>query len=117
VVAAVTTAYRNAGLAVVPSFGELPDHAGTELEYMGLLCREEAEAWERDELPETLAWLEREADFLDQHLGCWFPRFAERVTREDDGIYRAATEATWAFVAHDRGLVAALRAGLAEAVA
>ena len=101
--------YALAGFPMDPSRGEHPDHAAVELEFMSLLCGEEAEAWRRRNLGDGVERLDREAGFLDRHLGRWFPEFALRTAERDgDGFYTRASEAAHAFIAHDRGLITAL---------
>lgn len=90
--ARVERKYGEAGLALSPALGDLPDHASVELEFMSYLCRREAEAWEGD-FPggtppigiaaageKALALLQRRLLFMDRHLCRWFPRFARAVS-------------------------------------
>jgi len=98
--------YAEGGFSVAPSFHEPPDHAAVELEFMGLLCGEEAAAWERSDLAEALVRLERQAGFLDRHLARWFPELARRAGEpERDAFYRLATDAACAVIAHDLEIV------------
>lgn len=102
-------AYARARFSLAPSSAEPLDHAATELEFMGLLCAEEGEAWRRRDPTAAVAQLERQAAFLGGHLGRWLPEWAGRVARHDpDGFFRLATGAAWAFVAHDSDLVRGL---------
>lgn len=109
VMAEVEEEYARAGLSVPPSLGEPPDHAAVELEFMSLLCAEEAEAWKRKSLGDALRRLDREASFLGHHLRRWFPEFSGQVAVLDgSGFYTMATDAARAFLAHDLDLTAAL---------
>ncbi len=101
--------YAEAGFSVAPSPVGSPDHAAAELEFMSLLCGGESRAWKRRSLGDGVSHLNREASFLDRHLGRWFPEFARRTAEMDGGgLYVVATDATRAFIAHDLGLVTAL---------
>lgn len=110
VMAEVEEAYARAGLAVSPSLNEPPDHVSVELEFMGLLCGEEAAAWRRRKLGHGLQRLDSEAGFLDRHLLPWFPELSGQVAKQDGyGFYTLVTDAAGAFLAHDLDLIAALR--------
>ena len=110
VMAEVEQAYARAGLAVPSSLNEPPDHISAELEFMSLLCAEEAAAWRRRKLRDGLQRLDSEAGFLDQHLLPWFPEFSSEVAKQDGGgFYTVVTDAARAFLVHDLDLVAILR--------
>lgn len=103
--------YGAAGLSVLPSFKEPPDHAAVELEFMSLLCGEEAKAWMSRSAKDSVARIEKEAGFLDRHLSRWFPQLAQIVGwRAADTFYASLTRAAHAFIEHDRGLLPALLA-------
>lgn len=108
--------YARAGFEVSSSLGEPPDHTAVELEFMGILCGEEATAWEGPDLGRGLRQLEWEASFLHQHLGRWFPLFARQVAEQAaTGFYAAAIGAARAFLLHDLDLTAALLGRYREA--
>jgi TorA maturation chaperone TorD len=101
--------YARAGFAVNPAFGESPDHAAVELEFMSVLCGDEARAWKRERFADGVERLDRQAGFLDQRLCRWFPELARRVaSRDESGFYAIATDAARTFIAHDLELVTAL---------
>jgi TorA maturation chaperone TorD len=105
--------YAASGFAVA---GTAPDHGAVELEFMGALCDAEERAWRSRAIPEAARALRRELEFLDHHLGRWFPDFANRVERhQPGGVYARATSAARAFLSHDSALVAALLGRLAGA--
>lgn len=114
--AEVEAAYAVAGLAAAPGLGELPDHISIELEFMAILCGEEADAWEREALSAASKALKRQRGFLRRHLGGWLPAFAWQVARADsDGFYATVTSCAGAFVAYDADLVEALLSGFSVA--
>lgn len=97
--------YDRVGLALSPSSGEPPDHVAVELEFMAFLCDREARAWEED-LEKDIQCLKRQRDFLDRHLGRWFPLFARWVKQTaPEGIYGVVVEAAEAFIKHDFDLL------------
>jgi TorA maturation chaperone TorD len=109
--AALEEEYRRAGLSLDASFTEPPDHAAVELEFMGFLCAEEAQAWAKRSLKDAVERLEMEAGFFNRHISRWFPVFAEQVaSRARDGFYSSLATAAHAFVEHDHALVSALLA-------
>lgn len=109
VLAELDREYALAGFTVAPAFNEPPDHAAVELEFMSILCGEEAEAWRRQSLRKAVERLHREASFLDRHLGRWFPELARRVAERDgSAFYALATDAARTFIAHDLELVTTL---------
>ncbi|MFQ5946953.1 MAG: molecular chaperone, partial [Anaerolineae bacterium] len=109
--------YAAAGLSLVPSLKEPPDHAAVELEFMSFLCNREASAWEAKRPREAVETLKCQANFLEQHLGRWFPAFARRVAAKDNGeVYAPLTRTAEAFIGHDRGLVEALVDGFESRV-
>jgi TorA maturation chaperone TorD len=111
VAVAVERAYAAAGVALSPSaLGELPDHAGVELEFLSHLCAQEAQAWTDRAPDDAVDLLRSQRQFLDQHLLRWFPMLMRRVSDSVDptGIYGDIVEAAHAFVVHDRDLIRAL---------
>ena len=109
VLAEMDREYGRAGFKVALSSGEPPDHVAVELDFMSLLCGQEAEAWRRKRVGEAVERLDQEAGFLERHLGRWFPVLARRVAdRGDSAFYALATDCARTFIAHDLELVTAL---------
>jgi TorA maturation chaperone TorD len=106
----VERAYARAGVTVSP--GELPDHVGLELEFVSLLCAEEAEAWRALDEPRALESLRLQASFLDEHLLRWLPAFVRSVhsAASEGSFFVRLADATRAFVVHDRELARAILA-------
>jgi TorA maturation chaperone TorD len=115
VMAYVEREYALAGLSVAAGLAEPPDHAAVELDFMSLLCGEEADAWSRQALEAGAQRFDREATFLDRHLCRWFPEFARRVANRDPrGFYALVTDTARAFLLHDLDLVTVLSGRLRE---
>lgn len=107
--------YNQAGLIMSPESGELPDHVAVELEFMAFLCDQEAQGWDKDILEEIFQALERQREFLSQHLGRWFPIFSGRVRQVvSEVFYGVVVEAAEAFIKHDFDLVNLLIEGVSE---
>jgi len=91
--------YAAEGLALSPTFRDMPDHVAVEMEFMAFLCGREAMAWEQGETERARQILGRERAFLEAHLGRWLPRFAQWVMAADaGGFYATVLEAAEAFV-------------------
>ncbi len=76
--AAVSAFYAAAGLAPDDDAAP-PDHLGTELKFLALLCHEEAEAWRAGATGNALGILQQERGFLDAHLMPWAPAYLATV--------------------------------------
>jgi TorA maturation chaperone TorD len=63
--------YDGAGLELSADVKELPDHIGVELAFMSFLCSQEAEARQRGDGQGLGVVLQKEVDFLRQHLARW----------------------------------------------
>jgi len=72
--------YNHFGLTTSEAERELPDHLGTQLEFMHYLTYREAEALhaERDAGPYRRA----QRDFVARHLGRWIPKLCERLEEQ-----------------------------------
>lgn len=109
IAASLEQEYAAAGLALSPSLKDLPDHVSVELEFMAFLCRQEADAWNREVVNEAVQSLERQAEFLNRHLANWFPRWARQVTTADNGgFYSTVVETVRYFIGHDQDLISTL---------
>ena len=76
---AVKMAYAANGYAMPEQFVDLPDHAAIELDFLALMARDEAAAWEAGDSQRAF-YLQQEADaFAAQHPARWFATCAERV--------------------------------------
>jgi TorA maturation chaperone TorD len=56
-----------------------PDHVGSELRVMSILCFSEMQAWRSGDELEARTVLQRELGFLDDHLLPWIPRLCRRL--------------------------------------
>ncbi|MEO8653132.1 MAG: molecular chaperone TorD family protein, partial [Ramlibacter sp.] len=89
---AVAAIYQQAGYQdLVPDAGP-PDHMGTELRFMSILCFREMEAWRDGDEAQARDLLERELSFLEQHVLPWIPQLC-------DGLAELTTHAFYLAVA------------------
>jgi TorA maturation chaperone TorD len=106
VVADLREQYRRAG--VEPGGPEPADHLSVELEYLSVLVKTEAGAWEAGGagLAEVLA---RQRHFLQAHPCGWVPELVACVRRRDPtGPYAAAAAALESFLQHEVDLTSLL---------
>ncbi len=75
----VAQIYRSWGLNPAAETHELPDHAATMLLFMALLIRAEMHLRNQKDEAGLGAVLRQQAEFLDQHILTWFPRWLDRV--------------------------------------
>lgn len=68
--------YAEAGVALAPSFKDLPDHIAIELDFMSYLCSKELSS-ETSEDSQRSRKLQEE--FLKLHLAPWIQEFSERI--------------------------------------
>ena len=113
--ARIEAAYSEIGLVPSPDIGELPDHVAIELEFMAMLCGQEADAWEEENTADAVKAMRRAKRFLDGHLSVWLSAFARRLAAADkDGFYRTVSEGAAAFVLYDRDWLAVFLEGLSR---
>jgi TorA maturation chaperone TorD len=73
---------ERAGLELASKHRSLPDHVSIEFEFMAKMAAREARAVVRSD-PDLAAKCRRiQKTFLDEHLGCWLPRFCARTIEQ-----------------------------------
>lgn len=108
--AEVRQEYRRFGLDVTEGLkGEPPDHISFELEFMRLLCSQEAAARERHDQQEAARLLEAERHFLKKHLTRWVPQFCENISKFDtSGFYTGLAQVTRGWLTCDLRVIKGL---------
>ena len=102
----VVKSYRDGGVAL--SIREVPDHLAVELEYLSILCGQEASAWVED-WDRVRPVLERELRFVRDHLTRWAPAVAQQVAeRGTSELYQRHLRAAADLCAGDSALIAAM---------
>lgn len=75
----VTHEYRQAGLERARDFNEPEDHIALELEFMAHLGRQSLAALQAGNPAACLDYLEKQNNFVHQHLLAWVPQFTQDV--------------------------------------
>lgn len=76
---AVGQCYAEAGFVLADSVESVPDHIGTELDFLRVLCLAEAQAWEVGDVAAAGIARSRQRDFLEDHLLAWVPDYCAVV--------------------------------------
>lgn len=74
--------YRAFGFGVS---GDRPDHVAVELEFLALASLAEAKAVHSGEPANAEIARSATSRFMEEHLGCWLSRFADKIDAEDPG--------------------------------
>jgi TorA maturation chaperone TorD len=101
--------YREEGLERSEAIVEPEDHLSLELEFMAHLCRRAAEAMNAGDHAGALDYLQKQQQFLDQHLLAWVPAFCDDVQRlARESFYQAVAKITAGYLGMERELIADL---------
>jgi TorA maturation chaperone TorD len=93
--------YGQYGLAPVEG---MQDHVAVELEFLSYLCWRESERWGALSPASARELRQQEHNFLDEHLGRWFPELSLRVRqRADESLYGVFCSLTEAWLALELG--------------
>lgn len=96
----VQAEYTEAGVDI--DIDEPADHIAAELEFAFLLVATEIEALDAGELAAAEHYLERQYEFLVEHLGRWISELADNVREHaDTEFYRLLADETQEFVESD----------------
>ena len=95
--------YRRFGLDLASELGgEPPDHISFELEFMRHLCRQEAEAWEKDDEDEALRFRRTEREFMTEHILTWLPQFCSKIREYASlDLFRGLADLTEGWITFD----------------
>ncbi len=92
--------FAQEGLDVVVK--DAPDHITLELEFMYFLALKEAEARENSDLERADSLRDKQASFLEMHLGKWVSQFGDNIEQNaQTEFYKALGLATKSFVLED----------------
>lgn len=95
----VINRYREAGLQTAENYKDAPDHISAELEFMYYLIFKEIEAFSKSGTEEAVAFLQKQKDFLEDHLLAWVPEFAGYIKKHaENPFYNNLGGATVAFL-------------------
>lgn len=97
---AVQAEYRQAGVDV--AIDEPADHIAAELEFVSLLVATEVEALEAGDDEAVRHYLDRQYEFLSDHLGRWVSEIADNMrSSAETELYRVLADETQSFVEGD----------------
>ena len=100
--------YREAGLERAESFKDAPDHVSAELEFMYYLVFKEMQALSDSEVQTAIGFIQKQKEFLDDHLTAWLPTFAGCIKEHaQNPFYPNLAKATEAFLENSRQLISA----------
>ncbi|UCC60948.1 MAG: molecular chaperone TorD family protein [Dehalococcoidia bacterium] len=98
----VKNVYSDCGYRPPPIGNEPPDYIGIEIDFLRFLCREEASSWRSQDKNKAQEYMNKEYDFLNNHVVSWIPRFcAEALTHAKEDFYRGISRLTSAYVVLD----------------
>ncbi|MBM2831617.1 MAG: cytoplasmic chaperone TorD family protein [Dehalococcoidia bacterium] len=88
--------YRRFGFAPGDTLGNEPsDHIGFEIEFVHLLCKLEAGAWDSENMDDVRRFQSAQKEFLGNHLLEWVPKFCDEVIARDSfGLFSALARFT-----------------------
>ncbi len=108
--------YRALGLGPAAEHPELPDHLGTELEFLGLAAAREYAAHQQREVETANRVREVRERFCSEHVALWVPLFRDRLTKHARlAFYPAVTDVVLALLAVDQPVPATMDGSIATA--
>lgn len=100
-----------------PSSGELPDHVALELGFMQVLVNRERTAWDNGRQAEAISLLEKEAQFLSDHVALWVPELCDSVfDKSQNDFYKGLARLTKALIATEMNLLSEVAASKAKTI-
>ena len=104
---AVRKTYRAAGFDIGETETDIPDHLSVELDFLALLAKEEAQAWEQKDQELTAKSLHLQHGFISRHLGKWAAGFCAKVKEEADfAFYPAFAELLRGYLSGEKSEIA-----------
>lgn len=107
--------YERAGMEILDSCIEMPDHIGMELEFMGFLSKLEKEFWEKAAISSLQKCIEFQKTFLSEHLSKWVYQCCEKVIEKATcGFYKAIAHFTMEFMRSEEEYISELYANICK---
>ena len=105
----VLALYREEGLGRRDDFKEPEDHIAMEFEFMGYLCQKVLESLDADNAAAAKAALQKQKEFLDQHLLVWVPQFCKDILKfARTDFYKAIAKITEEHLSYESEAIAEL---------
>ncbi len=73
--------YHQMGLEPAPDVHERLDYISVELDFIGALALQEAEAWQSDDAARAIELLRQQQSFMTEHLAEWMPAYMEEAMK------------------------------------
>jgi TorA maturation chaperone TorD len=94
---------ESTGFRYKPEYHGLPDHIGTEFEFMGEVTKRESEAWKSNDTKKTESLRKIEEIFINNHLKNWIRYFCEKVESQAElPFYKEISKLTGRFIASEQ---------------
>jgi len=95
----VIARYQDVDFAISAEFKEMPDHIAVELEFLYLLCFNEALAQTEERTDDQLDWKQRRQSFIKSHIGRWIDDFCDKLRNNTQfDYYRHLADLTQRFI-------------------
>jgi TorA maturation chaperone TorD len=89
----VLAVFRKNGIVRAPDDNEEADHVALELEFVQILCRRAAEAFESGDMDRGWSQVDEQRRFVERHLFNWVPMLVEDINKfSQTDFYRGAGE-------------------------
>lgn len=101
----VSACYSDAGFAAIDQ-AVPPDHLGVELKFMAMLCHAEMQEWQHNSAANAIQSLDRQRDFLDDHVLKWVPSYLRLIHAQARHVFfRSVAELALSAIPADRALL------------
>jgi putative dimethyl sulfoxide reductase chaperone len=91
--------YAEAGVGLPEEVRDQPDFIGFELDFMRHLSEKESQAWAEPNQAKAKEVLEKELQFLKEHILRWIPHFCDLMLKDAQlDFYRGIARLTKGFV-------------------
>ena len=98
-ITSVRQMYAEAGVGLPEEVHDQPDFIGFELDFMRHLIEKESQAWVESNQSEAKEVLEKELQFLKEHILRWIPHFCDLMLKDAQlDFYRGIARLTKGFV-------------------
>lgn len=98
--------FSKMGITIPEEWHQPPDYIGVELDFMRLICENEMDAWEKNDIKLAKESLHIENSFIENHLGSWIGIFYENIKGYlKENYFRGIARLTKCIVEYDKILI------------